>query len=283
MLFAAVLFRPSRCPGGGRGIDAWRLHSSLPSMGHLHVKSHDHRQRVVGTLAVATAQVRSRTRRWPSRQARSLRPSSPSFSTRCSRALTVHLRGRGDATETFGLLVPVAMRCDSSVRAACRSTRDRLRPAVALGGAPVLRPGRRCSEALHALSSSADADGRVCRLPMTDSRRRISRSPLGWWQLSTPVIGTQLAIRPRWRSTLVTLRVAWGCQTKRFRRSTSADSSTTSARSGYPAGLLEKPGALTLDERRTDAGALRDRGTHPREGRGLQRDRHNRPPSSRTS
>ena len=33
-------------------------------------------------------------------------------------------------------------------------------------------------------------------------------------------------------------------------RRTSADSSTTSARSGLPPGLLEKPGALTLDERR---------------------------------
>ena len=50
---------------------------------------------------------------------------------------------------------------------------------------------------------------------------------------------------------------------------------------GLPPGLLEKAGPLTLDERRRDGGAQRDRRANPFPGRELRRDRKGRAPSSR--
>ena len=64
------------------------------------------------------------------------------------------------------------------------------------------------------------------------------------------VTDTRRAIPPRSLSTRVTSPSAWGSRLRLATRHTSAASSTTLARSGLPPGLLEKPGALTLEERR---------------------------------
>ena len=64
-----------------------------------------------------------------------------------------------------------------------------------------------------------------------------------------PAIGTQLAIRPRLRSTLVTLLVH-GALESDVQNVYLCGLVHDIGKIGLPSGLLEKPGALTLDERR---------------------------------
>ena len=152
--------------------------------------------------------------------------------------------------ETLQEVLPLGARCRAALRASCCVSGLRVRTDLALHAAAVPGTSPSRTTPLRPLPRSAQADERTRRRERcaragesVSSRRRSSLR-------STRGIGIRLATRAPSPSTLVISRLAWVYPLKSSSSCTLCGLVHDIGKIGLPAGLLEKPGALTLEERR---------------------------------